>query len=136
MISTRGRYALRVMLDLATQNSDTFIPLSEIATRQDISIKYLEIILKNLVAGGLLTGQRGKSGGYKLTKSPSEINVCEILELSEGTLAPVACLSTDSGDCPRKGACQTLPMWTKFDNMVHDFFSGITLADIIEESGN
>lgn len=133
MISTRGRYALRVMLDLAEQNRDTYVPLSEIASRQDISIKYLEIILKNLVAGGLLTGQRGKSGGYKLTRSPENINVCEILELSEGTLAPVACLSDGTTDCPRKEACHTLPMWTKFDNMVHDFFSGITLADILND---
>lgn len=133
MISTRGRYALRVMLDLAQQNSDSFIPLSEIASRQDISIKYLEIILKNLVAGGLLTGHRGKSGGYKLTRDPSEINVYDILILSEGTLAPVACLASEADECPRKGACVTLPMWSKFDNMVRDFFSGITLADIIDD---
>lgn len=134
MISTRGRYALRVMLDLAEQNSNTYIPLSEIASRQDISIKYLEIILKNLVAGGLLMGHRGKSGGYKLTRNPSEINVWEILMLSEGSLAPVACLASDADECPRKDACHTLPMWSRFDNMVRDFFSGITLADIINDN--
>lgn len=135
MISTKGRYALRVMLDLAEQNRDDYVPLNEIANRQNISVKYLEIILKTLVQAGLLTGHRGKGGGYKLTRNPAEYPVGEILELSEGTLAPVACLSGDSEECPRKAACNTLPMWTRFDNMVHDFFYGVTLADIIDEKG-
>ena len=133
MISTKGRYALRVMLDLAEHSCDNYIPLNEIADRQKISVKYLEIILKTLVQANLLTGHRGKGGGYKLTRKPSDYPVGEILELSEGTLAPVACLTSEAEECPRKSACSTLPMWTQFDNMVHDFFYGISLADILEE---
>ena len=134
MISTKGRYALRVMLDLAQQDSEAYIPLKEIAERQGISEKYLEIILKVLVKEKLLKGLRGKGGGYKLTRQPSEYRVLEILELTEGSLASVACLSADAELCPRKSFCFTLPMWQRFDNMVHDFFYNITLADIIEES--
>lgn len=136
MISTKGRYALRVMLDLAQQNSAVYIPLNEIADRQNISVKYLEIILKTLVQANLLTGHRGKGGGYKLTRTPAEYPVGEILELSEGTLAPVACLASENEECPRKSSCHTLPMWTRFDNMVHDFFYNITLADILDEHAN
>ncbi len=131
MISTKGRYALRVMADLAEQNSNEYIPLKEIAARQEISEKYLEIILKTLVKEHLLVGLRGKGGGYRLTRKPEEYTVREILELSEGTLAPVACLAPDAGECSRQAQCKTLPMWEKFDTMVYDFFDGITLADLI-----
>lgn len=131
MISTRGRYALRVMLDLAEQNSENFIPLDEIATRQGISKKYLEIILKVLVQNNILKGVRGKGGGYKLTRKPSEYTVEEILELTEGSLAIVSCLQSDS--CERKNFCQTLPMWKKFDEMTHNFFSNITLEDLLNQ---
>ena len=133
MISTRGRYALRVMLDLAEQDSNGFVPLSEIAQRQEISIKYLELILKTLVQHGLLKGHRGKGGGYQLTRAPEEYAVGEILELAEGSLATVACLAPGAEDCPRQAHCQTLPMWRRFDAMVHDFFFGMTLRDLMEE---
>lgn len=132
MISTKGRYALRVMVDLAEQHTDEFIPLNEIAERQGISIKYLEIIVKLLVDKNLLKGLRGKGGGYKLTRSPEEYKVGEILEITEGTLAPVACLAEGAEVCPRKDVCRTLPMWTKFNTMVHDFFYGMTIRDLMK----
>ena len=131
MISTRGRYALRFMIDLAEQKKDSYIPLKDIAERQGISKKYLEIIAKDLVAGGLLIGASGKGGGYKLSREPEEYPVGEILNKMEGTLSPVACLADPDYDCPRKDICKTLPMWTDFDNMVNDFFYGRTLADLI-----
>lgn len=133
MISTRGRYALRVMVDLAEQNAEGYVPLGEIAERQEISIKYLEIILKSLVQNGLLKGHRGKGGGYRLTRAPEEYSVGEILELTEGTLSTVACLSPDAEPCPRSTQCRTLGMWRRFDKMVHDFFFGMTLRDLMEE---
>ena len=131
MISTRGRYALRVMIDLAEQENDRFIPLKDIAERQGISKKYLEIIVKELVTGGFLKGASGKGGGYKLCRAPEEYPVGEILERMEGTLSSVACLEDPNYNCPRSEACQTLPMWTEFDEMVHDFFYGRTLADLL-----
>lgn len=131
MISTKGRYALRVMLDLAEQPENTYTPLKEIAARQEISEKYLEIILKNLVKEHFLKGVRGKGGGYMLTRPPEDYTLGEILELSEGSLAPVSCLLPDATDCPRREGCRTLPMWTRFDRLVHDFFYGITLADLL-----
>lgn len=134
MISTKGRYALRVMIDLAQQESDTFTPLKDIAGRQGISEKYLEIILKVLVKEKLLKGLRGKGGGYKLTRRPDEYTVGEILTLAEGTLAPVACLTEGAEPCIHAEGCPTLPMWQRFDAMVHDFFYGITLADLLEEN--
>ncbi len=133
MISTRGRYALRVLVDLAEQDSDDFVPLNEIATRQGISIKYLEIILKTLVRNGLLKGHRGKGGGYKLTRRPEEYRVGEILELTEGPLTSVACLTPGAEPCPNRENCRTLPMWEKFDTMVHDFFYNMTIKDLLSE---
>lgn len=134
MISTKGRYALRVMIDLAEQDSETYIPLEEIAARQEISKKYLEIILKILVKEKLLKGVRGKGGGYRLTRQPSQYRVSEILELTEGSLDTVACLKEDADPCPKKESCKTLPMWKKYNEMVHDFFYHITLEDLV--SGN
>ena len=131
MISTKGRYALRVMIDLAEQHTDSYIPLKDIATRQGISKKYLEIIVKGLVDGGMVTGISGKGGGYRLCRSPEAYTVGEILELMEGTLASVACLEDPSYECARRKVCQTLPMWMEFDQMVHDFFYGRTLADLL-----
>ena len=135
MISTRGRYALRVMVDLAEQNTKEFVPLNEIAQRQGISVKYLEIILKTLVRQGLLQGHRGKGGGYRLTRKPEEYVVGEILELTEGSLATVACLNAGSESCPRRAECRTLPMWRRFDCLVHDFFYGMTLKDLMTDPG-
>ena len=131
MISTKGRYALRVMLDLAEQHSDSYIPLKDIAERQGISKKYLEIIVKTLVSNGLLAGASGKGGGYKLSRKPEKYKVGQILELMEGTLSSVACLEDPDYECPRKETCQTLPMWKEFDQMVHDFFYSRTLSDLM-----
>ena len=131
MISTRGRYAIRVMIDLAEHDEGKYIPLKDIAARQEISKKYLEIIVKDMVAGGLVKGTSGKGGGYKLNRKPEEYSVGEILELMEGTLSPVACLAEEVNDCPRKGACRTLPLCTEFDGLVHDFFFNKKLSDLI-----
>ena len=133
MISTRGRYAIRIMIDLAEQDSDKYIPLKEIAARQEISKKYLEIIVKDLVAGGIIVGASGKGGGYKLCRKPDESTVGEILELMEGTISPVACLTEKNNNCPRKGICQTLPMWSEYDKLVHEFFYHKKLSDLVKE---
>jgi len=131
MISTRGRYALRVMIDLAQQNSERSIPLKDIAERQGISKKYLEIIVKDLVTAKLLIGASGKGGGYRLSRAPEDYKVGEILEIMEGSLSSVACLKDPDYDCPRINACHTLPMWKEFDVLVHDFFYGKTLKDLL-----
>ena len=133
MISTRGRYALRVMLDLAEHIDDGWIPLKDISARQEISKKYLEIIVRDLVADGLLVGASGKGGGYKLCRAPEDYTVGEILERMEGTLSSVACLADPDYDCSRKGICQTLPMWTEFDGMVRDFFYGKKLSNLVKK---
>ena len=133
MISTKGRYALRVMIDLAEQGSTGYIPLKDIAERQEISKKYLEIIVKEMVAGGLLTGVSGKGGGYKLCRKPEDYTVGEIIELMEGSLATVACLTPDAADCPRSSSCRTLPHWREYDKLVHDFFYSKKLTDLAGE---
>ena len=131
MISTKGRYAIRVMLDLAQQNEDGFVPLKDIAERQEISKKYLEIIVKELVTAGYVSGVSGKGGGYRLKCDPETTTVGEVLEVMEGTLAPVACLNCkEPYDCARRPFCKTLPMWKEFDSLVHDFFYGRTLQDL------
>lgn len=133
MISTKGRYALRVMADLAEQNTERLIPLKEIAERQELSEKYLEIIVRALVKEKFLKGVSGKGGGYKLTRRPEEYTVGEILELTEGTLAVVACLEEGAEACARQEACRTFPMWERFNGMVREFFFGITLADLLKK---
>lgn len=135
MISTKGRYALRVMVDMAENQGDLgYLPLKDIAQRQEISEKYLEGILKGLVQARLLEGVRGKGGGYRLTKKPEEYTVGSILRLSEGDLAPVACLESGAESCPRAEKCATLPMWKKLNDMIQQFFDGITLADLMAET--
>ena len=138
IVSTKGRYALRVMIDLAEHQAEKYVPLKEVAARQEISEKYLENILKVLVQNGFLEGLRGKGGGYRLTRSPDQYTVEEILMLTEGSLAPVACLEQEHVDCPRMAACRTLPMWRKLNTMIQDFFDGITLADLMstDQVGN
>ncbi|MBR5623830.1 Rrf2 family transcriptional regulator [bacterium] len=131
MISTKGRYAIRLMVDLARQERERFTPLSEIAERQCISKLYLEIILKKLVAAKYIVGKSGKSGGYKLTKEPEKITVLEILELMEGTVAPVACLSKGAKSCPFRKKCSTIAMWTEYDKMTRDYFGKKTIADLV-----
>ena len=131
MISTKGRYAVRVMIDLAEHAGEGNIPLKDVADRQEISKKYLEIIVKELVKGGLVSGTSGKGGGYRLCREPGEYTVGEILELMEGTLAPVACLTPGCPECPRAGICKTLPMWSEYDGMVRGFFYGKKLSDLL-----
>ncbi len=131
MISTRGRYAIRVILDLAEHRSEGFIPLKEIAARQEISKKYLEIIVKDLVAGGLLAGTSGRGGGYRLCREPEDYTIGEILELMEGTLSPVACLADPAYECSRRESCQTLPLWTEYDELVRGFFYGKRITDLM-----
>ncbi len=131
MISTKGRYALRVMLDLAQNSDGSYIPLKDIAERQEISKKYLEIIVKEMVTGGLIAGVSGKGGGYKLVRKPEKYTVGEILELMEGTLSTVVCLADRNYDCPRRDRCETLPMWKEFDKIVRDYFYGKKLTDLM-----
>ena len=131
LITTKGRYALRVMIDLAQQDTDTFIPLKDIAERQGVSKKYLEVIVKDLVKGNLLSAASGKGGGYKLNKPAAQYSVGEILGATEGSLAIVACVAADAEECPRADGCHTLPMWREFDTMVHDFFVRKKLTDLL-----
>ena len=131
MISTKGRYALRIMIDLAQNGDNGNVALKDIAARQQISKKYLEIIVRDLVKGGMLEGISGKGGGYRLCRNPEEYTVGEILEITEGPLYSVACLAAKTNDCPRKEICQTLPMWAEFDKMVHNFFYGKKLSDLM-----
>lgn len=130
MVSTKGRYGLRVMLDLAEHRDEGFVALKDIAQRQEISKKYLEIIIKRLLEAKMVRSLSGKGGGYCLTRAPEEYSVGEILECMEETLAPVACLKKDAPVCERADRCRTLSLWTEFDAVVHDFFYSKTLADL------
>ena len=133
MVSTKGRYALRVMIDLAEHNTRDYIPLADIAKRQEISEKYLESIVGVLSKKGLVESLRGKGGGYRLNRSPEEYTVASILKVTEGSLAPVACLENEVNTCPR-----TIDMWTKLYKLIDDFFEGVTIADLIrpDDGGN
>ena len=130
LVSTKGRYALRVMIDLAEHYNSTYIPLKEIAARQDISEKYLESILATLSKARLVLALRGKGGGYMLTKDPSLYTVGSILKATEGDLAPVACLSQSSGMCERTSECKTLPVWTKLRDIIDEYLESVTLSDL------
>ena len=130
MISTKGRYALRFLVDLAEHQRDGFVPLKEVSVRQEISEKYLEIVVKELVKGGLLAAMRGKGGGYRLNRSPEEYSVKSVLELMEGPLAPVACLEPGQAACPRSNGCRTLPLWQGLDKVISDYLAQFTLADL------
>lgn len=132
MISTRGRYALRVMIDIAENSMGSFLPLNDIAARQGISEKYLESILVILTRGNLLLGMRGKGGGYKLTRTPEEYTVGMILRLTEGSLSPVACLKEGAGSCEKSAACKTLPVWKGLNDVINTYLDGITLAALLE----
>lgn len=131
MISTKGRYAIRFMIDLAEQPEGIPIPLDDTARRQDISKKYLESVVKLLVNANLVKGTSGKGGGYRLLRTPEEYPIEEILRITEGSLATVACLDNHAEKCPREAHCKTLPMWKKFDHMIYDFFHNITIADLV-----
>ena len=130
MISTKGRYALRFLVDVAEHQGDHFVPLRDVAARQEISEKYLEIVVKELVKGGLLAAVRGKGGGYRLNRAPAEYDVKSILELVEGPLAPVACLEPGQAACPRSGDCRTLRLWQGLDQVISDYLAQFTLASL------
>ncbi len=131
MVSTKGRYALRVMIDLAEHDDGLYIPLKEIAARQDISEKYLESIVKLLTRNGDLVGVRGKGGGYRLTRSPEEYTVGGILRLTEGGLAPVGCPGLSGRSCERAEDCRTLPVWRELNRRINQYLDSITLADLL-----
>lgn len=131
LISTKGRYALRVLVDMAEHGTEGYIPLKEIAQRQDISEKYLESIVKELVKNEILAGVRGKGGGYRLRRPPEQINVGDILNYMEGTLAPVACLEHGAYPCERAAVCRTLEFWRGLDEAIQNYTTGFTLADLI-----
>lgn len=130
IVSTRGRYALRVMIDLAEHLDQERIPLKEIAERQSISQKYIEAIMTLLSKNNFVDAVHGKGGGYKLNRKPEEYKVGEILRLTEGSLAPVACLASGADPCPKKDVCKTLPMWSKLDDLVENYLDSVTLADL------
>ena len=134
MISTKGRYALRVMIDLAENYGKGYVPMKEVAKRQEISLKYLERILPVLTKNKMIEGLQGKGGGYRLAARPSDIRVGDILRLTEGDLAPVACLGCEADICERAESCRTLPMWTEFYRLTNAYFDGITLADLMKPS--
>ena len=138
-ISTRGRYAIRVMLDLAEHNTGEYIPLMDIAKRQEISEKYLEAIVAALSKNGFVRAQRGKGGGYKLIKAPADYSIGSILKVTEGSLAPVACLEGEVNTCERVDTCKTLKMWKDFHKLVQDYFDKISFQDLTgnsEDVGN
>ena len=133
MISTRGRYVLRVMADLAEHADEGFVPMKDVALRQELSLKYVEKLMPVLTKNGLVEGVHGKGGGYRLKKAPEDCSVGEILRLTEGTLAPVACLQEGAEQCRRAEGCRTLPMWKNLDRLISDFFDKTTLADLLTE---
>lgn len=131
MISTRGRYALRVLIDLAENNHGGYIPMKDVAARQGLSLKYLERILPTLTKAKLIEGIHGKGGGYRLTRNAEDYTVGEILRLTEGDLAPVACLAPGADPCDRASECRTLKMWKEYYDLTNRYFDGITVADLI-----
>lgn len=136
MISTRGRYALRVMIDLAEHGGGDFVPMKEVAARQEISLKYIERIMPLLTKENLVEGLHGKGGGYRLCRPPEDYPVGEILRATEGELAPVACLECGAKPCPRAAECRTLPMWKKYYAMTNEFFDGISIADLMKNGAS
>lgn len=133
IVSTKGRYALRVMVGFAQRGGDEFVPLKEIAEAEGISQKYLESIMTVLSKAGFLDAVHGKGGGYRLSRAPSEYTVGAILKLTEGGISAVSCTSQGASACARTECCQTKPMWDRLDKMIDDFFEGITLEDLVNE---
>ena len=136
IVSTKGRYALRVMVNLAQHGREEYIPLKEIAETEGISQKYLESIMTVLSKAGFVDAVHGKGGGYRLNRSPDGYTVGGILKLTEGSLATVSCTTQGAAACARSTCCQTLPMWERLDRMVDEFFEGITLGDLLRENEN
>lgn len=133
MISSRGRYALRVMIDLAENQKNGLIPMKDVAEHQGISLKYLEKILPALSRSGYIEGTHGKGGGYRLARAPESCRVGDILRLTEGGLTPVSCAECSGEGCDRKDSCRTIAMWKELDRLVNDYLDGITLADLMEK---
>ncbi len=131
MISTKGRYALRVMLDLAAEDSQGFLSLKEVAQRQEISVKYLEAIVAMLNRAGLVRSQRGKDGGYQLARPASQITVEQILRCTEGSLSPVSCPSLEGTPCDRASDCLALPLWQALDRRINGYLSMVSLEDVL-----
>ena len=133
MISTRGRYALRILVDLAENQNEGYITLKEAADRQEISEKYLESIVKDLVKAHFVEGVRGKGGGYRLSRPAEEISVLDVLQSADGAIVPVACLEEGSAPCSRAAVCKTLPLWKGLDRVVSEYLSGFTVRDLAED---
>ena len=133
MISTKGRYSIRILLDLAEHRNGGYIPMKEVAARQDISLKYIEKLMPALKAAGFIESVHGIGGGYRLAREPETYTLWDILLRSEGDLAPVSCLSCGAAPCPRAASCRTLPMWQEYARRTNAFFDGITLADLMTE---
>ena len=138
LISTKGRYALRVLIDMAEHQAEGYVPLKEIAQRRGISEKYLESIVKTLVQNGILEGLRGKGGGYRLKSPPDQLTVDRVLRLTEGSLSPVACLESGAAPCARAAVCRTLSMWQGLDRVIREYLNGYTIADLtrVDVPGN
>ena len=132
MVSTRGRYALRVLIDLAENSEGTYIPMKAVAERQGLSLKYIERIMPLLTKGDLVEGVHGKGGGYRLKREPKDIVVGDVLRLTEGDLAPVDCAGCSDAACDRAGDCRTMPMWSGLKNLVNNYFDGITLESLMK----
>lgn len=136
LISTKGRYALRVMIELATHKKNEVVPLTTIAEKQCISEKYLESILAVLSKAGVIDGLRGKGGGYRLNREPKDYSVGEILRLTEGSLAPVSCLDCKPNKCERAATCQTLPLWEQLETIICSYLDSVSLTDLISPTSN
>lgn len=131
LISTRGRYALRVLLDLAEHAQEQYVPMKEVALRQDLSLKYIERIMPVLVKNGYVTGVHGKGGGYRLSTDPADLRIGDVLRLTEGDLAPVSCMECADGGCDRADGCKTRPLWTELTRVVNNYLDSVTLADLL-----
>ena len=132
IISTKGRYALRVLIDLAEHQNGSYIPMKDIATRQELSLKYLERIMPLLSKNGLVEGVHGKGGGYRLAVQPGECSLWQVLILTEGDLAPVSCLECGAKPCERSASCRTLPVWKELDRRIRDYLQSVTLQDLLQ----
>ena len=132
LLSTKGRYAMRVMLDLAERDSSAFVPLKEMAEEQEISVKYLESIITALSKAGLVEGVRGKRGGYRLTRRPEEYTAAEIVTVADGPLAPVACLSDPDYDCDRESECRMKPVYGRLYSVIEGYLGSVSLQDILD----
>ena len=133
MVSTRGRYALRVIIDLAENAGDGHVPMREVAERQGLSLKYLERILPLLVSEHLVEGIHGKGGGYRLSKDPSKISVGEVLRITEGDIAPVACLENNAVKCEHINDCRTLPVWKGLNDRINEDLDSVSIADLMKD---